>query len=403
MDAYLTCLQEPPVVPPPPKACDPVVGCPPGPVVPAAVKCALIEISGECEHHGEAGARVAREDLTLEVVPSSYGSDKIELRANVQKACGAHPSWTISENGTQTGQKASFSASGPVVQKFLLWLPSISPREYAVTCSTCNGSASLQVHAYPPNEFAFNLDAKKGVIKVIKKILHVAEKVLDAISGKFEWKWLEGKLNAEASWKEYKDYRAYYGYKIDVNLTPLIGGTFGWELSSDRILKIVEKIPGIGRYVKRAADWLGEAKVFVEISGGITCEIKCERESPDQPKFIRQVSKGAGGKVEIGVGAKGGLLGDENGVAYVELETAGAITGGGKPFLNDEGWGLEEFKIELEPVKGTFRLCLLCGLVDIDPSVVLIKAPAKPLYGPTTWLMFKNGAPDEGAAGEGEE
>jgi hypothetical protein len=244
MDAYLTCLQEPPVVPPPPKACDPVVGCPPGPVVPAAVKCALIEISGECAHHGEEGARVAREDLTLEVVPSSYGSDKIELRANVQKACGAHPSWTISENGTQTGQKASFKASGPVVQKFLLWLPSISPREYAVTCSTCNGSASLQVHAYPPNEFAFNLDAKKGVIKVIKKILHVAEKVLDAISGKFEWKWLEGKLNAEASWKEYKDYRAYYGYKLDVNLTPLIGGEFVFVLDGLKIMNIVSKIPG---------------------------------------------------------------------------------------------------------------------------------------------------------------
>jgi hypothetical protein len=382
MDAYLSYTEEPIVQEKTETKCgDPLQPCPPPGKVAPTVKCAILDIVASCEHHEE-GARVARQGETLEVVPgSTYGVDKIELEASVQKACGEHPVWTIGDE-TKKGVKQTFDAQPPVTSK--IWLPSTSPRKYSIECNCCNGpSGKLEVSAYPANQFGVNLDLKKSLEK-LRKVLKLAEEALEVVAERFEWKFLEGKIAAEAKWKEHTDRRAFYNYKIAIKFAPLFGLEFKFTVTPLKIVRLVRKIPRIGKYVEKVVNWLVKVGVYLKASAGVECDLKWERDSPDVPKFSANLGAGLTGKLELALGAEAKVLNGE--LTKVELEAPGAIAASGEPYINDEGFGLEKFKVEFEGIKGTAKLYFLWGIVDINETVTFLDP--RSLYGPKRLSIY---------------
>jgi hypothetical protein len=138
MDAYLSRLQQPVIQEPKPDPKCVTMPCPDKDEVAASVTCAIIEITATCEHQEpyydshthstQRSQRIARSGEILEVVPGhSYGKDTITLEASVQKQCGAHPVWSITEEGEKQGAKQSFGARTPVTGKLLDKMEPLDP------------------------------------------------------------------------------------------------------------------------------------------------------------------------------------------------------------------------------------------------------------------------------------
>jgi hypothetical protein len=347
------------------------------------VKCSVLNIEASCQHKEGGKSRIAKAGTTLEVVSTTYGSDKITMKAEMQNPCGVHPQWEISEVGKKNGNMQSFDASGPTTGK--LWLISIDPKAYTIACKGCNGPENkIKVRAYPPNKIGVNVDLRKS-LEVLRKVLKGAELVLDTIADRFQWKFLEGKIAAEAGWQEFEDIRAFYSYKVALAFDPLFGAEFKISVTPLKVTHIAGKIPGIGKYLKKVIDWLVKAGIYFKMSGGVSCEIKLERKSPEEPVFAKNKGVGIGGKIEPAIGVEAALIGEE--LVKVELEASGALVATTDPFVRKNGFGFGEFKVTFDGLKGTCRLYFLWGIVDINEQVVLIDA--KTLYGPEDIYFHK--------------
>ncbi len=367
--------QHAPPPPPPPDRRRPPVP----PVVPPDLKCALLKITAQCEHKS-GGARIVTANMTLEVVPgSSFGKDRIDLAAEVQLLCGPkHPEWSITNESSRTGLATTFDASAPVVTAIFPWIPKQQPKKYHVSARCCNNSQALDVHAYPGTELDYTLDLKKTA-KWLYTIIKGIEFAVELAAEKWEWKIAEGRGSVTAQWKEYTDWRAYYGYKIAAKFDPLYGIEAKITLGTSWLTKKLKLIPWLGKYLQKAIDWLIKAGAYLKLSGGVTCEIAAERNSPDQPLYPTQPSGGVGGKIGAAIGVEANVIGDK--VISIEIEGGGAVTAGGKPFVDDRGFGLDEFKVDFDGIKLSIKLKLADGwLGEITETFTVIDPDT--LWGP---------------------
>ena len=384
MDCYLDALDDKPekIVPKTQKKPDqPAADCGDKGGVDPAVKCVVLSILAICEHKDQ-GLRSIGDGGTLDVVPSgNYGSDHIALEAKAQKVCGEHPGWTVTGESPAHGLSHAFDAAAPVTSK--LWIPSFSPKSYQVRCSGCSGGGKgLKVDVYPPNELSGNIDLKKS-LEIVRKITKGLELVLDTVADDFQWKYLEGRVSAQAAWKEHTDHRAFYAYSIGVKLDPLFGAEFKTTIGPGKITKLAGKIPGIGKYIKQVVEWLIKAGLYFKLGGGITVELAYKRETPDQPKFVEAVGAGVGGQVQGGLGLEGAIVGD---LVKVEVEASTGIKTAASPLIDDKGFGMAKVSVDFDGLKGNCKLIFLWGVVDVNETVTFI-GPSN-IYGPKDMYFY---------------
>jgi hypothetical protein len=349
--------------------------------VDAGVDCAIVEISAQCSHGGKQLRRVTSERI-LEVVPdASLGADRITLEATMQRACGNHPVWSITGKEGGRGSKHQFDAYPPVISK--LWLIQVSPRVYEVDCDAHACPRRLTIHAYPSDELAINVDLNK-TLKALRNITKVAEVLLDTVADRFQWKYLEGRVSAQAAWKEHTDHRAFYAYVIAAKLDPLFGAEFKVTVGPSKITKWASKIPLAGKYVERVIGWLVKAGVYFKVAGGITVDVSYKRNSPDQQRFVKGIGPGLGGSIGVAVGAEGRVVGD---LLKVELELGGAIKAASTPFIDGRGFGLDSFQVDFDGLKGTIKAIFLWGVIDANETMTLVGAST--LYGPERLYFYE--------------
>ncbi len=402
MDAYIAAGGQYQSRKPERKPGDPITTCggpggktepsPPKPTPPPPpdkkLKCAVISITASCEHKDE-GQRSAGGGMVLEVVPGrTSGADRIRLEAQIQAVCGPkHPEWTISGEQLKKGLAANFSASPPMVSAIIPWIPTVTPNKYHVECRCCNGaSGTLAVRAYPNKELDLTLDLKKTatwIYTIIKGI----ESVTELAAEKFKLKLFEGAGSAKAQWQEYRDWRAFYAYEIAVKFSPLLGAECKVTLGTAWLTGKARLLPWLGKYIKKVVDWLVKAGAYVTLSGGLNCEYKWERKTPNQRALGAGLGRGpgVGGTIKLALGVEGRVAGDK--VVAVQAELNGEIGATGIPFLSELGCGLDQLKVDCTGLKGDLKVKLLDGWIESTHTVTLIEG--RRIYGPKRVYFYQ--------------
>jgi hypothetical protein len=245
-----------------------------------------------------------------------------------------------------------------------------------VTARCCNGpSQALDVHSYPNVELDVTLDLKKTA-KWLYTVIKGIEWVVEIAAEKFQWKIAEGRGSVTAVWKEYTDHRAYYDYRIAAKFDPLIGAELKIALGTSWITGKIKKIPWLGKYIQKVIDWLVKAGLYLKLSGGIICDFRMERNSPDQPLYPTQPAGGVGGKIGAALGVEANVIGDK--VIMIEVEGGGAFVGSGPPFADDRGFGLKDFKVDFDGLKGSLKVKLIDGWIEHSETVTFVE-------GSTVW------------------
>lgn len=325
----------------------------------------------------------------LQVVPDSpFGSDSIQLQAKVQNGCGLHPEWSVSEVGELSGSAQAFGATGGSGEGH--WIPLADPVRYSITCDACRGASSdFTVDVFPSGAISLAIGADLGAA-----LGEISDAVKDALSlvedndTTFDWKLLDGQAELEAQWKEYKDYRAYYDYSIKASFSPLIGVEFKKFLSAIPIRNIMGVIPVVGSYAGKVMDWLLKVGVYLQLSGGLNCDVSWERESPDDPTFPPFKGGGVEGEIGAAVGAEAALVGGgDNDLVSVDLELSGSISAGGSPYLRSDSIGLDDFEVKFEGLKGTVSVEFCWGIFHAEGGVTLVNSST--LWGPTELSFYE--------------
>jgi hypothetical protein len=319
----------------------------------------VVSITATCGH-----SRKVPGGKTLEVVPdNSLGSDKIVLTDQIDKGHGGDPQWTVSD---ATLEGLSFKASGPTTSK--LWIPSASPRVYTATCKTCSGSSqSLTVNAYPNNKLKAEFDLDK-LFKVAEKIGDYIKELLEIVTDRLKIEGLHVKGSFEAAWKEAKDPRAFYSYKIALS-GDLIEVSIEQTIGPDKIGRIAHKIPKVGKYIDDAIKWLINAGIKLKAAVKVGISLSYERKEPDQPKFTKNLGSGVDGGLTGTVTAGAGMLHGK--VFAVELALAIGATISAEIELEDEGVAIKP-KLNFDGIKGTGKIILLGGWFEASEEMVLV-------------------------------
>lgn len=350
--------------PPPPPPPPPPGGGTPETKVPPDVKCAVLAISATCGHTTP-NPRTVTQGMTLEVVPNrDWGWDRIDLAATMQMPCGEHPEWTISGRSSKRGLKTDFNATGPILNKFA-WIPTATPNKYKVFCRGCNGPSQwLEVHAYPLVEVDVPTIDLNKLLEVLRLFTKLLEWVADVvITERLKVTYLKGKVQAQAKWKEWTDWRAYYAYSIVAALDPLVGIEGEVPIGTKFLTKKLKLVPWLGKYVQKVIDWVIKAGIRFKVSLGISVECKWERTSPDQPKFVANQGKGVHVTGGLGIGLEGNVIGDK--VVSVEIIAGEAkFFGDAQPYIDDGGFGVRKLEVKCEGITSSLKVKLLDGVLE---------------------------------------
>ncbi len=290
---------------------------------PTQIECELLDTDLFCQHDG----RRPSDDGILQVVPAAAG-DQLTLAASINGQCGEHPEWKITgPDGTETlvGDKQQViipgwdRLSGSGAKLSFKHLAEGNPRTYRVVARSCSGiTASYDIWSYPLDQYEFTLkralagDRKQlpAVVGVISKFLKLvgqpdAAKKLDAadpgrgelsfgaMGAEMKVEWLQGQASVSGQWAEWStDHRAYWQWALAARLDPLLG--------------ITGTVP-ITPHLPFPLNKIGDAFLFIELSGKVAVQAKAERKSPDTVWKAKPVLE-AEGSLGVKAGAQLQLL-----------------------------------------------------------------------------------------------
>ncbi len=271
--------------------------------------CTVTELDVTCSH-GRAPGK-GPQGLLLQVVPnkivvakstlvgasletSGGTSDKLTAKAKYKTVCGStHPEITVSGAACSVTHAASHvtSATGP--SEVPLWPSKVTPSVYELTAEGCAGTVQpVRVECFPAQTVKAEFNGKEWS-KRLDPIRSIAVELVNALNGDdgFQIKYLEGTVSGEWGWKEYKDYRAYFGFDIKLGMNPFFG------IDQARIkVSVIEWMPGPIR--KHAADIFA----FLGFAGDISLNLFWKKEGPEPAN--EQFGGSAAAKVGVSLGVE---------------------------------------------------------------------------------------------------
>jgi hypothetical protein len=327
---------------------------PPKPKKPKA-----LTLTADCEHD-TSGARRIHEDQVLEVVPQQMRNytDPIQLTAESRPLSAKEPEWIIGggvrHGAHQFGYVASFTAESPDVGRFQNWIPKRTLfRDYHVSCRDGNGEReSLLVRAYPPMEMlAFN---ERELQRYIDDATASVRKVLDFVGVDFSFKLPKNiTFNARAGNKEDPDApTSYFAFEVNATIDPLLEGDLIEK--SVEFSDIAKRLPGIsGTVAKKVISWVADIKATFTLSGKIVVNVQAEGRRRNGKWELHNNGSGVSGTLLAKLDFE--LNGVVSHVASAEGGFNGQLVAEGKPFADDQGYGVE-ISLRFDGLKGELKV-----------------------------------------------
>jgi hypothetical protein len=377
---------------------------PPAPKSESGTKpCTLKTLEVTCSHGRKPGK--GPQGLLLQVVPSKMvvvkdslsgssfeasggTSDKLTVHAKYHAVCGGiHPEISISGPACAIAHATSYvtNAQGPA--SVPLWPAEIQPSVYTMTAEGCAGTVQpVNVECFPPQTINAKIDGKEWSQR-LDPIRSVAVELVNALNGDdgFQIKYLEGTVSGEWGWQEYKDYRAYFGFNIQLGMNPFFG------IDQARIkVSVAEWVPSPIR--NHAADLFA----FLGFAGDISLNLFWKKEGPDEKN--EQFGGGAEAKVGVSLGveatAGSGVIVKVTITAQIKCDIS---VSGSAIYERTEGPGLSA-SAERGDLAGEIECRTKAGGIfkwlETENSAAVIFCPKRELWsGEKIWLMHEaNGA-----------
>lgn len=263
------------------------------------IPCKLTNEDISCQHgrHPCAIPRHKDENVLEVVAPGEASGDTITCKATLVGGCGNHIEWKVG-GFWQTTKKANtidFNARGWTqgAPGDWAWQGHVLPHLYTVYGYACDGHTKpYKIKCYPNDLLVFTwAPLEIGWVKVVNKIM--TDWVQQFLSSEYVTLELaKGPgIAVKAQWKEWTDWRCWYRYEIDVQLSPLIKLEFKFPLGP-RTPPFVEK------YVK--------AGFYIRLWGEIGVQARWRKTSPDGfnafGDAVGYVGAAVGGEIAIANG-----------------------------------------------------------------------------------------------------
>jgi hypothetical protein len=313
--------------------------------------------------------RTFRQGRTLEVVPSaSLGTDDLLITHALRKG---HQDGTVSfflDGEPITGKRVAVRS--PIVRAFQILKN--DPAVHELTARTCcEDKRSIAVKVYPSSVFSLEvkLDGKWGMLDPVAKVL---TRWLNFVTERAELKAPEGSVKFEAAWKEHTDHRAFLAWELGAEAS-LLAIEVKEFITPLKIVRFAGKIPGVGKYLRGAVDWLLKAGAFVKLTGSIKIKGGAKREAPSADRWPTKGELTLEGEIEPTIGVEASALGHGEDLVMVQLATQASIKASGLPGFNEEGIGIMHFKLQTSDWSGVGILSLLWGRIEAKHKIVFIE------------------------------
>lgn len=389
-------------------------GFPPSGTDPVA-ECWVTGMFAFCSH-GRAPLARSAADFYLEVCGREGSPDeKVTLRAGRNGICGKeHPVWTggpRQATGLEYVFEVPSAGNGPIAMSDLMNLAGLVPRDFDLACNGCKpGPHKLRVRAYPARWH--KEDYKLDEIPALKRVKQGVDYLLGQLdaAAAVGVKFLEGSIQVDARLKEHTDHRVFTYYKLTFDIDPLISieGEYIYGPKSAAIAKLANKLldklgkvgsfmRGVGDKVNqgvkdigawlleqgknaksktlqnvlgKAGGWaesfdLGElmgklldAGPYLKVEGGVSIKGEIERTNPDD---FGAVTKPVGlkGTEKYKVGLRCNVL---NGKLFsFDFNGSGSRVSTGSLFIDQQGVGLQDGKIQIDSIAVQSRIKLMNG------------------------------------------
>ncbi len=318
-----------------------------------------LNIQAHCEHGGD--GRIAKAGQILKVVGDVSSGDTVTL----QNLAGEATSWASSRGTVEVvdASRATVVAHAGLVKNF--WLLTIDPTVHVVEASADGETQSLEIHAYPATEVAKGYALDKAIIERIKTGTELLSDQLATWLGfEIELVLPSGELKFSGAWKEGDSGRdADWTFKAEGKVT-ILGVRGRYKIGTDRLTRVVRKIPGIGDYVARVVDWLADANIGIEAAAVLSVAAAFDSQKASS-KTIATIEATGSLKLFLEVS----LVGDD--VVSVDADVGASIVPNGGLGWDQEGVFVR-FGVKFGGLKGQVTIKVAWGLLTHHASWTLI-------------------------------